>query len=198
MIVPFFKTVANDVTVVSDKPSQLRDSTPSRELELQMILNGVPLNWLGVAMKKGDLWLNTHVWSVNRKIGGDLKAILYSRRFEPAKDEPVKVPADVREFLDGWRNAIVSHDVTKVMTYYSDKYLESGMKKGEMERFWRQVIGPATSCEVCITDFEPAGDRAYLAGFTSAYWGRVPLREVSIIKESGEWRWYGNQRDVSP
>jgi hypothetical protein len=198
MLVPFFRTVANDVTVVSDRPSQLRDGTPSRELELQMILNGAPFNWLGVAMKKGDLWLNTHVWSFNGKIGEDLKTIVYSLEFQPGKDEPVKVPPDVQEFLDRWRNAMVSHDVTKVMTYYSDRYFESGMRKGEMERLLRERIGRVTSVEVGITDFEPAGDRAYLAGFTSAYWGKVPLREVSIIKENGEWKWYGNQRDVSP
>jgi hypothetical protein len=88
--------------------------------------------------------------------------------------------------------------MAKVMAHFSDKYLDSGLRKGELERIWRLMIGAITSVEVGVTDFEPAGDRAYLAGFMNTYWGKNPLREISIIKESGEWKWYGNQRDVSP
>jgi hypothetical protein len=63
------------------------------------------------------------------------------------------------------------------------------------------MIGGVTSVEVGITDFVRAGDRAYPAGFFKGFpgfWGKGMLRETSIIKESGEWKWYGNQRDVSP
>jgi len=51
---------------------------------------------------------------------------------------------------------------------------------------------------VGITDFVPAGDRAYLAGFTVTNGSKWPLYGASIIKENGEWKWYGNQRDVAP
>jgi ketosteroid isomerase-like protein len=40
------------------------------------------------------------------------------------------VPADIQEFLDSWRNAVVSHDVAKVMSHYSSGYVNSGVKKG--------------------------------------------------------------------
>jgi hypothetical protein len=197
-MVPYFKRQATDVTVVSDKPARLLDGTPARELEIKMVMNGEPIIWLGVATKRGDFLVSANVGTHKGTIGEDLRAIPYSLQYEPGKDEPVKVPPDVQEFLDSWRTAIVSHDVAKVMTHYSDRYLDSGMKKGEIERFWRQVIGPITSVEVGITDFEAAGDRAYLAGFNSSYWGKNTLLGTSIIKESGEWKWYGNQRDVSP
>jgi hypothetical protein len=194
----FWRSYAKDVTVLSNKPSQLSDGTPAREVELQMVLNGEPYNWLGVATKKGDLWINANVGSFKGKIGEDLRAIPYSLQYEPGKDEPVKVPPDVQEFLDRHCNAIVSHDVAKVMTHYSDRFLNSGVRKGEMERSWRQIIGPVTSVEVGITDFVATGDRAYLAGFISSYWGKQMLRDTSIIKENGEWKFYGNQRDISP
>jgi predicted Ser/Thr protein kinase len=84
------------------------------------------------------------------------------------------------------------------MAHYSDRYLNSGVRKGEVERFQRQIIGSITAFEIGITDFEAAGDRAYLTGFVSTYFGKGMLQEISIIKENGEWKWYGNQRDVSP
>jgi hypothetical protein len=83
------------------------------------------------------------------------------------------------------------------MSHYSDRYLNSGVKKGETERFLKQRIGFATSLEYRITDFIPTGDRAYLAGFSIFNGVRFPLIPTSIIKESGEWKWYGNQRDVA-
>jgi ketosteroid isomerase-like protein len=110
----------------------------------------------------------------------------------------VKVPTDIQEFLDSWRNAIVSHDIAKVLAHYSDRFLNSGNKKAWLDQFFRQFIGSVTSLEVGITDLVPAGDRAYLAGFVSSYFGKRMLQETSIIKENGEWKWFGNQRDVSP
>jgi hypothetical protein len=190
------KNIATDVAIVSDKPSQLRDGTPAREVELQLVVNGLPACLLYLATRKGDMCVGTVVGS-GGKIGKDLKAILYSVEFQPGKDEPVKLPPDIQEFLDKFSSANVAHDITQLMAHYSERYLNSGTRKGEMERFHRQIIGPVTSFEVGITDFVPAGDRAYLTGFVRGYWGKSILLETSIIKENGEWKWYGNQRDVA-
>ena len=90
--------VATGVTVVSDKPSKLRDGTAAREVELHMLRNGEPFNTMGLVAKKGDLWINTAIESLNGKIGEDLKTILYSIEFEPDKDKAVKVPPMSRNF----------------------------------------------------------------------------------------------------
>jgi hypothetical protein len=198
LLVSGFKTIAKDVTVASDKQSRLRDGTPVREVELQMVLNGVPINYLSIATKKDDMWIMTGVGSERGRMREDWEAILYSLQFEPDKDKPVKVPLDIQEFFDKVNNDIVSHDLTKVMANYSDRYLNSGTRKGEMERVWREIIGLITSIKGVVTDFVPAGDRAFVAGFVIMNIGTFPISETSIIKESGEWKWYGNQRDVSP
>ena len=196
-VVPFFKSLGfRDVTVVSEKPSQLRDDTPAREVELHMVINGAPAIWLGLTTKRGDMLVRVEVITLGEKVGEDLKAIPYSLQFEPDKDEPVKVPPDIQGFLNKFDNDIVSHDVAKVMANYSDRYLNSGTRKGEMERFWRQTIGFWISLKETITDFVPAGDRAYLTGFVITNFGTSQFTETSIIKENGEWKWYGNQRDV--
>jgi hypothetical protein len=195
----FFKNIAKarDVILLSDKPSRLRDGTPAQEVEIQAVLEA-PVNLLALATKKGDMFTTTEVGGPNVRIGEDLKAILYSLQYEPGRDEPVKVPPDIQEFLDKFCSDLVSHDVTKVMTHYSNKYLSSGERKGEAERRIRGFIGFVTSFQYSITDFITAGDRVYLTGFVSGNSGRTPLKGTSIIKENGEWKWYGNQRDVSP
>ena len=197
LVLPFFKNIATDVTVLSDKASQLRDGTPAREVEIQMVINGAPAYGFLLGTMRGGVLVNTTV-GTNKKIGEGLKAIPYSLQYEPGKDEPVKLPPDVQEFLDNWRNAIVSHDVAKVMTHYSDRFLNSGTRKGEVERMWKQIIGPIMSISGSVTDFVAEGDRAYLTGFAVSYWGKYEMNDISIIKENGEWKWYGNQRDVSP
>jgi hypothetical protein len=196
--VMFFRAIAQDVTLVSDKPSQLWDGTPAREVGINMVMNGEPLNTLALATKKDDLLICASVETRSGKIGEDLKAILYSLEFQPGKDETVTLPPDIQEFLDRHCSAMVSHDVAKVMTHYSDKYLNSGVRKGEMERFWSQYVGSVTSVEVGVTDFQAEADRVHLAAFLN--WNKLKhvLQMGSIIKEKGEWKWYGNQRNPSP
>ena len=187
------------MTVVTDKPSHLQDGTPAREIETHYVANGIPRNTLFLATKKGDdVIVHAEVTSFSGKVGEDLRAIPYSLRFQPDKDKPVNVPPDVQEFLDKHGNDIVSHDLARVMSNYSDRFLNSGMKKGEVERSWRWMIGSWMSGNGTITDFVPAGDRAYLAGFVKTNLGTFQISETSIIKENGEWKWYGNQRDVAP
>jgi hypothetical protein len=196
LLVTLYKHIGmKDVTVVSDKPSQLKDGTPAREVEMKWVSPLGDMNFLYLATKKGDMpKVGMNLYST-RAIGKDQKAIAYSLQYEAGKDEPVKVPPDIQEFLDRYRNDVLSHDVQKVMTLYSDGYLNTGNRKGEAERQLRQVISTITSFEVGITDFVPAGDRAYLAGFTVTNGSKWPLYGASIIKENGEWKWYGNQRN---
>jgi hypothetical protein len=182
---------------VSNKAIRLTDGTPAREVESKMVLNGEPVTMLNVATKKGDMWVNTGTRSYTGKIEEYQRAMLYSLRYETGKDEPVKVPPDVQQFLDTWCNDLLSHDLAKVMSHYSDRYLNSGTRKGEMEWFWRQPLGLVTSTEVVITDFVPAGDRAYFTGIGSTNSGKMMLSDTSIIKENGQWKWYGNQREVA-
>ena len=129
LIASLFKNMTTDVAVVTDKPSRLRDGTPAREVELRMLRNGTPFNVGGLVTNKGGLCINMGVESLTGKIGEDLKAILYSIEFQPDKDEPVKVPPDIREFLDKFSSAMVSHDLAKVMTHYSDRYLHWARRK---------------------------------------------------------------------
>ena len=204
-----FRNRYPDVIVVSDKPSQLRDGTPVREVERRMTINGVPCTWLHFATINKDnvLVLVMVIDSSKGKMGEDLRAIAYSLEFQPGFDEPVKVPPDVQAFIDQFRSDVVSHDVEKIMSHYSDRWLDSGKTKGLAAQLWSQALKDVTSYEsysIATTDFVAAGDSAYLAGVGTGYWGKTsftgcpyfPVVGTSIVKEKGEWRWYGNQRDA--
>ncbi len=186
-----------DVTIVRDKPTQLSNGVPAREGEIRGIRNGLPFSWACLAVKHGDVVIFLSVESRGDRIE-DLKTILHSLRYELHKDKPVKVPPDVQEFLDSLSSAWVARDLPKVMYHYSDRYLNSGIRKGEMERYWRQGIGSVTAHTFCITEFVPAGDTAHLAGFTIRNGVKNGLRMASITRENGKWKWYGNQREVAP
>jgi len=198
-ILPFLSARGTDVRVVGDKASQLRDGTPAREIEVQMVVNGGPFSTVTLVSKRGDVAIVTASESLSEKTGEDVKAILYSIEFRRNKDEPVRVPPDVQEFIDNFDNDYVSHDLAKVITHYSDRYLNSGWTKGQVEQNERQWINGATSHKTHITDFLAADDRAYVAGFVVVNGGPTgPIVQTSIIKENGQWRWYGNQRDAAP
>jgi hypothetical protein len=192
----YAKQFDRDATIVSQKTSQLRDGTPAREAEVRWSYDdGIVDDSFMLAVKIGNFYLSLGVVSQGEKLGEDLKSIPYSLQYQPGKDVPVEVPPDVQEFLDQWCSDMVSHDVENVMSHYSDKFLNSGETKIAFEKFLLSYIDTIISFKVAITDFVPAGDRAYLAGYTSQNSALYMLRVTSIIKENGVWKWYGNQRN---
>jgi hypothetical protein len=206
---------AKDVTVLNSKASQLKDRTPVYESEIQIgTLGGSPHDSVSLCAMKGDMFIFWGGGWLKGKMGEDPRPMLYSLQFEAGRDEPVKVSPDVQQFLDSFSGAMVGRDLQKVMAHYSDGYLNSGERKGGRQQFKKDEIGPITSWKMSITEFVPAGDRAYLTGFVTvkrepptpslfagpgrAAWEILPIRDISIIRENGEWKWYGNQRDVAP
>ena len=195
-ILPFHKATVDEVTVVIDKPTRLRDGTPAREVEFEEVANGAPLHVCYLATEKSGVTIAVLMMSPGKKTDEELKAYLYSLKFQPGFDESVKVPPDVQAFLDEYRSAAVAHDMDKVMRYHSDRYLNSGMTKAAMERYHRPWINLMTSVDITITDFIPEGDKAYIAGIFAFNGKKAMITQTSIIKENGVWRWYGNQRNA--
>ena len=206
IVVPSLKAMGRDIKIVYDKPSQLKDGAPAQEAEIEWVRNeGVKLNMLVLTTSKDNIWIMITFQSDKGKIGEDLKNYAYSLTFQQGREEPVKVPPDVREFLDKFCSDIVSHDVEKIMTNYSDQYLLFGMKKASVENFFRNNPGSPTqrgvkSYEATVTIFEAQGDKAYVDGFfTSKTSDDAKVVKASmfngwIIKENGQWKWYGNQK----
>jgi hypothetical protein len=205
---PVVLQIFTDIEVLSDKPSQLKDGTPVREVEWEGVLkydpaagsikNGPKLSNFIVMTKKGLAWVQTTLID-DKKIGEDLKKYAYSLAFQQGREEPVKVSSDVRAFLDMWCADVKSGDVKTIMGHFSDRFRHSGMNKVFYEQRFRSDPG-ITSCEPTVTAFEPRGDRAYVDGFNlvkpkgDANALKTPIGFQQIVNEHGEWKWFGNQK----
>jgi hypothetical protein len=146
------------------------------------------------------IWVN--VSGDNTELKEDLKKIAHSLTFLAGREEPVAVPPDVRQFLDMYRTDFMGRDITSIMGHFSDRFLNSGVKKGWLEEQIRRFppSPPGLTLEPVVTVYEPRGDRAYVDGFMIAKSKDDPngrktlLGYQQIIKEHGQWKWYGNQK----
>ena len=155
--------------------------------------------------KEDRAWISITLVADRGRIEEDLKRYAHSLTFQPGKEEPVKVPPDVRAFLDMYCADLVSHDVGAIMAHFSDQFLHSGTKKAFYEQVFR--IHPdtlpgrgVTAFEATVTVFEAHGDKAYVDGFFlekvkgDANAQKMTMFFQQIIKEHGQWKWYGNHK----
>jgi len=205
-LIPLLLGVYADVKILSDKPSQLKDGTLAREVEVEFVVkNGPAANRFMLVTKKDATWVVISLRSGKGRPGEDLKKIAYSLTFQPDREKPVQVPPDIRAFLDMWCADVVSRDVKAIMEHFSDRFLFSGDNKTYWEQYYQndpqsQIQQGVISYEPTVTFFEPRGDKAYLAGFfltrvkgdANAF--KWPMTFQQIINEHGEWKWFGNQK----
>jgi len=214
IFMPLWLQLWTDIKVISDKPSQLKDGTPAREVEfgfvpkfdpLRMSLKNAPKSTgLLLATKKDVTWVAISL-ADDKKIGEDLKSIAYSLTFLQGREEPVQVPPDVRTFLDMYCADMMGHDVKAFMEHFSDRFRHYGASKAVIEQWFRDdprspIQRGIISNEATVTVFEPHGDKAYVEGFlvskakSEANAWKTPITFQQIINEHGEWKWFGDQK----
>jgi hypothetical protein len=141
---PLWENYFTDIKVLSDKPSQLKDGTPARAVEVEFVPKIDPsgrsqenpprLGGLLLVTKKDLIWVS--IWpNGDGPPGEDWKRIVYSLTSQPDREKPVSVPPDVRAFFDMFCADMVSHDVKAIMTHFSDQFRNSGTSKPYMEQY---------------------------------------------------------------
>jgi hypothetical protein len=214
MAMPIYTIIATDIKILSDRPARLKDGAPAREVELEFFPKQQPLgnvagvpklnNFILLTKSGGGAW----VWITltdDKRIVEDLKKIASSLAFQPAREEPVKVPPDVRAFLDMYCSDVVGHGVKAMMAHFSDRFHHSGMNKPVWEQMWQNspdspVQRRTISSEATVTVFEPRGEKAYIDGFVletdmvNVNALKFPMFFQQIIREHGQWKWFGNQK----
>ncbi len=204
---PFYVQFTTDVKILSDKPSQLKDGIPAREVEIESVekTSGRKMTNFWLMTKKDLAWVAIQLGSAEGRIGEDLKKYPYSLTFQPGREEPVKAPPDVLAFLDMYCVDLMGHDPKAIMAHFSDRFLHSGQGKAFTEQFMRNdptspIRKDIISLEAIVTVFESRGDKAYIDGFflgkakgdASAL--KSPMMFQQIINEHGQWKWFGNQK----
>jgi len=207
MLAGILGKIGKDVKILYDRPANLQDGTPAQEAEIEWVWpNGGPkTNTFLLATKRGSMWIWVGLYNDQGVTGNDLKKIAYSLKVSQGKQEPVKLPADVQEFINESLKDLIGGDIDKIMSHVSDRYLNNGMKKSGLKQFYlyspySPLKAGIESGSTTITIFEPQGEKAYLTGFpagklkSGAPWPETPLGDRQIIKENGQWKWYGNQK----
>jgi len=197
-----------EVKLFSDKPTKLQDGTPAQEAEFEFIPSipgGTKRHLFLLAAKIDGAWIWVSVIDDKGMISDNLKGIAYSLTVAPGTQQAVKLPPDIQAFLDKFNSDIDSHDITRIMGNYSDGFDLSMMNKAMLQG-WLQnapespVQRGISSASVTVTIFEPRGDKAYLAGYMGGSFkagpsGETPpINDNQIIKENGQWKWYGNRK----
>ncbi len=194
--VPQLAKIGKDIQVLSDKESSLKDGTSARETMIEWVPNGgTKMKTLFLTAKKEDIWITVAVSDSKDVIGEDLKAIPYSLKIKPGKEEPVELPDDIQALSDRLSRNVASHDIEKIMLHYSDRFLHNGARKADVEAFYKSNIFGVTSFQINITKFESQKDKAHMAGYALVNKSmKFPLLGMVLIKENGQWKFYGNQK----
>jgi len=195
MVLSTFQRIGNDVKVLYERPSQLRNGMPAYEGQIEWVHNsGLKLNTLLLATKKDDVWVLVSTSDLKDTVGVDRKSIVYSLKVKQGKESAVSLPPDVQRFLEKACGDLVSHDTERIAGNHSDRFRDYGRDKARRVGDIKGFVSQITSCETRITVFEPQGEKAYLAGYIITNLWKVPLLGSDIINEDGQWKWYGNQK----
>ena len=136
---------------------------------------------LVLTTRKDSAWIQIIQTSDKGKMGEDLKNYPYSLTFQQGREEPVKVPSDVQEFLDRYSSDLVSGDVERIMANFSDRFLNQRRKKAFYEQWFRSnpdspIQRGLISSEATVTVFETQGDKAYVDGFFASRQETTPTK----------------------
>lgn len=110
----------------------------------------------------------------------------------------IAIPEDLAQFVSEFDAAIRSHDLDKVMSFYSERYRQDGRDKAMHRAFLDSWLNDATAFETNITHYRrDAEDHAYI-GATIRYkvvteGEKTKRPDYQVVKENGRWRWLGYQ-----
>jgi len=106
----------------------------------------------------------------------------------------IELPEDVKAFLDGFNQATADKDILKVSETVSDNFLSYGVTKNRLLAFFKIAAPYMSQSKVILTGFERHGNLAKVEGLRKDKYFEIPIQSrFYIIKENGQWRWYGNQ-----
>ncbi|MBU0544826.1 MAG: beta-lactamase family protein [Proteobacteria bacterium] len=125
----------------------------------------------------------------------DLVAASVQRK-RPTK-EPLKavaLPADIKAFITDYNQARINKDLATMADSISDRFLHHGVTKQMALSFLSETSSYISDAKIIITKFEPEDDEAIIDAWLKDKYFEAPFMTGSkLIKENGNWKWYGNQ-----
>ncbi len=125
----------------------------------------------------------------------DLVAASVNRNRPPRKPlKAVELPSDINEFVTEFSQAMLNMDLLTLANLISDGFLHNGVTKQMALRFLKGNLSYICASKIIITKFESEGDRSKLDVWLKDKYFEAPFMAGSkLIREKGQWKWYGNQ-----
>jgi hypothetical protein len=106
----------------------------------------------------------------------------------------VELPTDVKAFITDYDQARLNKDLVTMANLISDQFLYDGINKQMALRFLLGISSYTAEAKIIITKFEPEGDKVKMDVLLKDKYFEAPFMTGSrLIKENGNWKWYGNQ-----
>lgn len=106
------------------------------------------------------------------------------------------VPAELAQMVADFNAAVVSKDLDRIESFYSERYLHDGRPKKDHRSYVDGWVHYIPGFDLRLTSFRPvSGDLAYISaeihmGAMRSY--KAP--DYQIVRENGQWKWLGNQQ----
>ncbi len=125
----------------------------------------------------------------------DLVATAIQRERPPKKPLiPVDLPPDVKAFITDYNQASYNKDLLKISELISDRFLHEGVNKQMAVSFLAGANSYISEAKIIITRFEPVGEKVDVdVWLKDKYFESLFMKGSRLIKENGNWKWYGNQ-----
>ena len=125
----------------------------------------------------------------------DLVANSVKRKRPPKKPlKAVVLPPDVKAFITDFNQALSDKDIAKVSDFYSDNFLYNGWTKNSFLEIFTMRVSYISESKIILTGFELQGNVAKIEGVRKdKYFESYLPPGFLIIKENGQWKFYGNQ-----
>jgi CubicO group peptidase (beta-lactamase class C family) len=125
----------------------------------------------------------------------DLVAASVQRKRPPKKPlKAVELPTDLKAFISEYNEARLNKDVATMADLISDRFLHEGVTKQMALRFVSGISTYTSEARIIITKYEPEGDKAKIdVVLKDKYFEASFMIGSRLIKENGQWKWYGNQ-----
>ncbi|MDH3829514.1 MAG: hypothetical protein OET21_18965 [Desulfobacterales bacterium] len=104
------------------------------------------------------------------------------------------MPPDVNAFVTDYNQARLNKDMVTMANLISDRFLYDGVTKQMALKFLSEISSYTAEAKIIITKFETEGDEVKIDVLLKDKYFEAPFMTGSkLIKENGNWKWYGNQ-----
>jgi hypothetical protein len=125
----------------------------------------------------------------------DLVASAVKRDRSPKNPlKAAELPNDAGAFITDFNQAIFDLNRMKFANSFSDRFLSDGTTKQMAVNILWGTISYVREAKIVLTNFEQKGNIARIDGVIKDKYFEAPFLTGSmLIKENGQWKWYGNQ-----